>query len=1055
MNEEEAKPLSEDLAANLLEAAFFGTSAEEDMDQASVDLSTDLPLIEGYKLIRLLGEGGFGMVYEAEQRMPIRRRVALKVLRPGCTTRELLVRFEQERQALALMNHPHVARIYDAGETEDGRPFIAMEMVDGQTIDRRARSLPLRDRIALMLDVSRAVAHAHHKGIIHRDLKPSNILVTDHDGKPEPRVIDFGIAKALDGPLVTKVMFTQIRQVVGTPGYMSPERQHTSQISHSADTRTDVFALGAILWELLSGHTPLQSADGTSTRVTLPNANEIPNELRWITEKATDPDMELRYANADGLADDLEAWLEGLPLKAAPRSTLYVISKWAARHRAAAVASILMLATLVASLLLLTRKNLEIRSALLQAEHSHTETQRRSSNESYLMGVTRERRRPSLALAHWAHALRQDPNNQAALGMALATLRHRGHARVIAPAVSLPEGKVNLLALSTGAEWFAAVVGNDTEQVMLRGRRGGVVENAIPIPADGAMTQLAVSRQGHVAVAATRGPVGLLQPDGTWKASSLDFSQLRYLSWTRNEELWTVTENEVSRCKANGTESFAPYPLPSRATQTTSSADGTRVATGMDVGRILLFEHASAEPTLITGPVLAPLSALALDATGGRVAAAWRSGDVWLWHGDSSTSAYLAKDAVLQLKFLQRTGSLLMLLPTAVACWDSSRSGPALRHPIPEPLKFLMSAGEAAGFMQPSFRRPATLDFTHDPPFAEEISGMEGHTTCASDPMTGITVVALEDQGKLEWLQYQAASKSPTKKLSQAPWLALTPKANADVTCGVSGSGIVYDIDSDGKTVSRWDTGVRQMRLAAVDATGSAVLGNVDPMPGVQLLRIDGKNRNLSWGKPSALALSRSGDLAALGFPSGEVRVFEVASEREVQVHDWQRGAVTSLHFISEDRIAVAVSGQVRVWDWRVNAALPTPIELSRSIIGMAACSEGKRLAVLGNDKALHVIHVASGRRVLGQTSADATANALVWSLQDQELWCVARDGSAEAHQMPPHLERCPEWFPSWLEQHVGLRIDDQGSAARIQSDQFNTPPSSIPRKLQAWLPTR
>lgn len=270
-----------DAAADLLEAALFGS--EELLDQATVDLSVELPLIEGYKLLKLLGEGGFGMVYEAEQRMPIRRRVALKVLRPGSTTRELLARFEQERQMLALLNHPHIARIFDAGETEDGRPFIAMELVNGSTIDRHAKKLGEREKISLMRDVCRAVGHAHRKGIIHRDLKPSNILITQpEDGPAEPRVIDFGIAKALDGG-ANKT--TQTGVIIGTPFYMSPEQASGSAALGPA---SDTWSVGVLLFEALSGQLPITGVSPANILANL--LTQVPPSLATVAP-ALPPDL--------------------------------------------------------------------------------------------------------------------------------------------------------------------------------------------------------------------------------------------------------------------------------------------------------------------------------------------------------------------------------------------------------------------------------------------------------------------------------------------------------------------------------------------------------------------------------------------------------------------------------------------------------------------------------------------------------------------------------------------------------------------------------------------
>jgi serine/threonine protein kinase len=210
-----------------------------------------------YKLLEPIGEGGFGVVFMAEQTRPVRRKVALKLIKPGMDTRQVVARFEAERQALAIMDHPNIARVLDGGETAGGRPYFVMELVRGVPVtefcDRNR--LGVRDRLGLFVDVCRAVQHAHQKGVIHRDLKPSNVLVTLHDGTPVVKVIDFGIAKALGQQLTDKTLFTNFAQMVGTPLYMSPEQAELSGLD--IDTRSDVYSLGVLLYELLTGTTPL------------------------------------------------------------------------------------------------------------------------------------------------------------------------------------------------------------------------------------------------------------------------------------------------------------------------------------------------------------------------------------------------------------------------------------------------------------------------------------------------------------------------------------------------------------------------------------------------------------------------------------------------------------------------------------------------------------------------------------------------------------------------------------------------------------------------------
>src|SRR5688572_32219449 len=218
-------------------------------------------MIGRYKLLERIGEGGFGEVWMAEQREPVKRRVALKIIKPGMDSRQVVARFEAERQALAMMEHANIARVFDAGRTDSGRPYFVMELVRGTRITEYCdqKQLPTRERLKLFMLVCQAIQHAHQKGIIHRDIKPSNILVTLHDGVPVPKVIDFGIAKATQGELTDKTVFTQFQQFIGTPAYISPEQAEMSGLD--IDTRADIYSLGVLLYELLVGQTPFDARE--------------------------------------------------------------------------------------------------------------------------------------------------------------------------------------------------------------------------------------------------------------------------------------------------------------------------------------------------------------------------------------------------------------------------------------------------------------------------------------------------------------------------------------------------------------------------------------------------------------------------------------------------------------------------------------------------------------------------------------------------------------------------------------------------------------------------
>jgi tetratricopeptide (TPR) repeat protein len=343
-------------------------------------------VIGPYKLLEQIGEGGFGVVFMAEQTQPLRRKVALKILKPGMDTRQVVARFEAERQALALMDHPNIAHVFDGGETATGRPYFVMELVRGIPItdfcDRN--QLSIRARLELFVSVCQAVQHAHQKGIIHRDIKPSNVLVTVHDTVPVVKVIDFGVAKAVGQELTDKTLFTGLAQMVGTPLYMSPEQAGLSGLD--VDTRSDIYSLGVLFYELLTGTTPFdkerlrtagydeirriireEEAPRPSTRLsTLGNAaatvsaerqsdpkklgHLLSGELDWIALKALEKDRNRRYESASAFAADVQRYLNDEPVLACPPSAWYRIRKFTRRNKATlATASVVGLAILLAA----------------------------------------------------------------------------------------------------------------------------------------------------------------------------------------------------------------------------------------------------------------------------------------------------------------------------------------------------------------------------------------------------------------------------------------------------------------------------------------------------------------------------------------------------------------------------------------------------------------------------------------------------------------------------------------------------------------------------------
>ncbi len=337
-----------------------------------------------YKLLEQIGEGGFGIVFMADQLTPVRRRVALKIIKPGMDTRQVLARFDAERQALALMDHPGIARALDAGATDSGHPYFVMELVRGVPITDYCdqNSLAIHERLELFVNVCRAVQHAHQKGIIHRDIKPSNVLVTMQDGRPVPKVIDFGVAKAINQQLTEATLFTRFTEMIGTPLYMSPEQ--AAMTSLDIDTRSDIYSLGVLLYELLTGTTPFDkhqlkqaaydeirriireeeparpstrlSTLGDKSAAVAAHRHADPSrlsqlvrgDLDWIVMKALEKDRTRRYETANDLALEIQRHLADEPVLARPPSTAYRFRKFARRNKAAlATAVVVTLALLL------------------------------------------------------------------------------------------------------------------------------------------------------------------------------------------------------------------------------------------------------------------------------------------------------------------------------------------------------------------------------------------------------------------------------------------------------------------------------------------------------------------------------------------------------------------------------------------------------------------------------------------------------------------------------------------------------------------------------------
>jgi eukaryotic-like serine/threonine-protein kinase len=495
------------LEASAQAGSFLESPAPAPQLDATVDASsvTEQPgaVVGSYKLLEQIGEGGFGLVFMAEQTAPVRRRLALKVLKPGMDTRQVVARFEAERQALAIMDHPNIARVFDGGATVSGRPYFVMELVRGIPITEFCdhNHLSVRQRLELFVPVCQAVQHAHQKGVIHRDIKPTNVLVTLHDGMPVPKVIDFGIAKATGQPLTERTLFTNFAQMIGTPLYMSPEQAEMSGLD--VDTRADVYALGVLLYELLTGTTPFdrerfrtagydeirriireEEPARPSTRIsTLGQAGArvsasrksdprglcrlFRGDLDWVVMKCLEKDRNRRYEAASALAADVQRHLRDEPVQACPPSVWYRVRKLARRNRRTLVTiSVLALAALVGvgalavSTVLVWKANTDLKEAI-----------DRERREAYFQRITvahRELSTDNLAAA--LRALQDCPEN-------LRGWEWHYLMRLckVEPLVLRDRTEVNGVAFSPDGERLVSAGGDGAIKVW-NSRTGGVVQ---------------------------------------------------------------------------------------------------------------------------------------------------------------------------------------------------------------------------------------------------------------------------------------------------------------------------------------------------------------------------------------------------------------------------------------------------------------------------------------------------------------------------------------------------------------------------------------------------
>ncbi len=621
-----------------LETSSMDTPGFDVVDTAQ-DLKAEnleTSLMGRYKLGSKLGEGGFGIVFKAQQKQPIQREVAIKVLRAQVNATPIIARFEAERQALAMMDHPGIARVLDAGETEDGRPFFVMERVEGVPVTTyvRQNNPALRERLRLFIAICEAVHHAHQKGVIHRDLKPANILVTLDSGTPKPKVIDFGLAKALEARALGRhALYTLHDQIIGTPGYLSPEQAEHG--GDAADVRGDVYALGALLYEMLTGvpvvdqksliGKPIEEALRAATRqpLTLPSAKnpDLRGDLDAITLKALATDPAQRYASAESLAADVQRHLSEQPVSAHAGGKVYLAGKFARRHRwAVAACAALLFAGLTLGWSGVQKYRQQQRESQLEKQH---QTERRlDSSRKYFQDarLLSERGRNSDAITHLAYALREDPQN------------------------------------STAATYLAAL--------LAQSHLGHRVTSSLPVkPGWSRVFHVAVNSKHRVAVAVC----------GAEQEARSDL----IMRW----------KLDVSR-EQNDSSSELGLPIGMKATACVTSADDAFLILGFNDGSLARYDLGSGTLSQFETKMSGSIRALAISGEGAHVVAAAESGEVQLWDVQKqppAAAAHSLREPVERIAIDAEARIVVVSHGRSLVAFDPRNSAPlAVPRPMPE-----------------------------------------------------------------------------------------------------------------------------------------------------------------------------------------------------------------------------------------------------------------------------------------------------------------------------------------------------------------------------------
>lgn len=992
-----------------------------------------------FRLLDQLGEGGFGLVYRAEQTQPIHRLVAVKVLKAGMDTRQVIARFDTERQTLALMEHPNIARVLDAGTTARGQPYFVMELVRGRSITRYAseKKLGLTQKLELFIPVCLAVNHAHQKGIIHRDLKPSNVMVMEEDGAPTPKVIDFGIAKVLEQKDARQTLATGLDQLVGTPGYISPEQIEFG--SAHADTRSDVYALGSILLELLTGkglvspmdiaHKPIHLILRDQVELDPPRPSsrepELKGDLDWIILKALERDPARRYGSAGDLADDLRRFLHHQPVQARPPSRRYLIEKFVRRHRVGVAAGLAIAFAVLAGGVTSTALYVEAERNrdLLRRSYSR-------SDEQMARQLTERTDYPE-AVAWLCRSLRTDAANTLAATNLLTLLQHVHLLHPATPELAMAQdvSSTRLVALSPGSRRLLAV---GTAAPSATGSRRDLLS----------LWNLdTLKREDQPLTDGARATALLLSPDGSLAALARDDGQVELVDLASARHL-----------------PLQPR-LPGAALCLALSGDGQILAAGGEGGSLQFWDlrRPEAPAVVMTDPALQgePVQVIALDlfgtlaATGSPVAGGTGGGRALVWdllEGKAAGDAFETEQGIAALALHREQEMLVVGLHSGLIHVGNFRAQTELLPPLVHPGAIL------------------SLSLSQD---------------------GGVLHVG-DGQGYLHgWDLRDGRPLHPAERHDgEIITTHLAPGAGLVTAVSRHGEVHVWDTRNGNRTRLRLPHNIAE---AGLSADGSQLVAAPALRPRLQVWSIHERMTTRRWlapetdetfapqppatEPPQSLADSRllttcqSGRWHAATGRDGSVRLLDEQWRTRCRFeHPPAVGAVV----VSEDgRLAVS-SGrdqQILFWNAATGEPLGISIRLKTFVPGLALSPDGRRLVTLTDDSEIRVWDTATGDCLTPAIRQGRNIRRVAVSEDGSRLHFLAGTEGWFSLPMPPEPTALPEWFLRLAEALASRRLNDEGKSQTLDPAEVQAALQAVPttadktdalaQRWAAWLLAR